>query len=84
MVYVTLPRDVVPWDQPREWRVAWIGGMPMRVSMGMRTSWTYSKDGELDTFVPPVIRTRIGDEEPENRMYGRIAWKMRLILPGVA
>jgi hypothetical protein len=83
MVYVTHPTRVLPWDQPLEWTFVSMGGIPMSASIGMSTWRTYSCDGEFDTFVPPVMRSRIGDVEAEKRRYGRMACRTSSMLPGV-
>ena len=40
-------------------------------------------DGELETLVPPSIRIRMGVSAPEKMMYGKMACRTRLTLPGV-
>jgi hypothetical protein len=46
----------------------------------------YSKDGEPETFVPPVnvSRTGISDGNFENKTYGKVAWRVNPMLPTVS
>ena len=63
-----------------------MSGKPMECKVGSKTCWMYSKDGEPDTFVPPVNvnRTGISEGNLEKRIYGNVAWSVNPVLPTVS
>lgn len=82
----TVPRETLPWLQPRPWRRRRPTRKPEKKdsSCGRRTWSRYSKEREKETLVPPETVSSMGVSGqrslPAKTRKGRMAWRMRRAL----